>query len=500
MPDAASKEELATSPEGGLRRPLDIMRRRKVVFLAALITVPLVALLVSLSQENQYTATATLLFQGSHVNADAAAREAATNSELVGLPVVAEQTARELGGRVTDDEVLGSISVDAGSTIADIGKISATTNSPELSARMANAYTRAYIKFRREADRSQVQQAIGVVKRSLAALSPAELAAERGQGLQDRLARLKVQQALQTGKAVLVQPARPPSAPSSPKTRRNVVLGIILGAVLGFGLAALLERFDRRVRTVEELEELFGIPILARIPRSRKIGRASSREIGRAELGDVLQAPEAEAFRILRTNLRYFNVDRPLRSILVASPEVGDGKSTVARCLAAAMAEMGDNVVLVEADLRKGGDFHDVNGQPAAGVSNILGSPLEFEVVARVEVQAAGSGQPRALSILPSGPVPPNPGELIESERMRTLIAELQERFAIVVIDSPPLGIVSDALALVPEVSGVLVVGGVGKTTRDGARNFTRQLSLLGTKALGITANFTVTERGGYYY
>ena len=87
------------------------------------------------------------------------------------------------------------------------------------------------------------------------------------------------------------------------------------------------------------------------------------------------------------------------------------------------------------------------------------------------------------LSILPSGPVPPNPGELIESERMLTLIAELQERFEIVVIDSPPLGIVSDALALVPEVSGVLVVGGLGKTTRTGARNFTKQLSMLGVSA-----------------
>ena len=492
MPDAGSKDEIATRPEGGLKRPLDIMRRRKLVFLVALIVVPLVALLVSLSQENQYTATATLLFQGSNENAEVAARQAATNSELVGLPLVAEQTARELGGSATGPEVLRSISVEVGSTIAEIGKISATTNSPELSARMANAYSRAFIKFKREAVQSQIQQAVGLVKRSLAALSPAELAGEKGQGLQDRLTRLKVQQTLQTGKAVLVQPAGPPSAPSSPKTRRNVVLGIILGAILGFGLAALFERIDRRVRTVEELEELFGIPILARIPRSRKFGRA--------ELGDVLQAPEAEAFRILRTNLRYFNVDHPLRSILVASPEAGDGKSTVARCLAAAMAEMGDNVVLVEADLRRGSDFRDVDGQPAAGLSNLLVTTLDFEVITKVEVQAAGSDQPHILNILPSGRVPPNPGELLESERMRTLITELQERFEIVVIDSPPLGLVSDALALVPEVSGVLVVGRLGKTTRSGARNFTKQISLLGAQPLGLAVNSTKPERGQYSY
>jgi capsular exopolysaccharide synthesis family protein len=443
MPDASPKDEFATRPEGELRQTLQIIRRRKLVFLVALIIVPLAALLVSLAHKNQYKATATLLFQDTNVPADAAARQAATNSVLIKLPMLAEQTARELGGSVTGHEVGASISVDVGSSIANIGKISATTNSPELSAQMANDYSQAFIN----------------------------------------LNGLDLRQGLQIGKARLVQPATPPSAPSPPKTLRNVVLGIILGVVLGFGLAALLERIDRRVRTVEELEELFGAPILARIPRSRKIRRA--------ELGDVLQAPEADVFRTLRTNLRYFIVDRQLRSILVASPEVGDGRSTVARCLAAAMAEMGDNVVLVEADLRMGGDFRDANGQPAAGLSNALVSPLDLERLTRVEVQAEGSGPPRMLSILPSGPVPPNPGELLESERMRTLIAELQQRFEIVVIDSPPLGIVSDALALVPKVSGVLVAGGVGKTTRDGARNFTKQLSLLGTQPLGVAANFT---------
>ncbi len=492
MPDAAPKDDLATRSKEGPLRSVQILRRRKLVFLSALIIVPLVALGVSLSEANQYTATATLLFQGSSDSADAAAREAATNSELAGLPAIAEQTANEMGSHVTGRQVLQSISVDAGNTIADVGKISATTPSPRLSARMANAYSRTFIKFKRRADQSQVQQAIDLVKRSLAALSPAELTGQRGQDLQASLAKLKVQQAEQTGKAVLVEPARQPSAPSSPKTRRNVVLGILLGALLGFGFAALFERNDRRVRTVEELEELFESPVLTRIPRNRKLGQSN--------LSEVLQAPEAEEFRILRMNLRYFNVDDPLRSILVAGPEAGDGKSTVARCLAAAMAEMGDNVVLVEADLRKGSDFRDVNGRMAAGLSTLLVSPLDFEVIVRVEVQASGSDQPRILSILPSGPVPPNPSELLDSRRMQALLAELQERFEVVVIDSPPLGIVSDALTLVPQVSGVLAVGRLGNTTRDGARNFIKQLSLLKTQPLGLAVNFAEVEHGHYSY
>ena len=155
----------------------------------------------------------------------------------------------------------------------------------------------------------------------------------------------------------------------------------------------------------------------------------------------------------------------------------------------------------MEADLRKESGLNDVIGQQALGLSNLLISPIHFdEAIARIEVQAPGSPQPRILNVLPCGPVPPNPGELIESERMRTLLRELRERYEIVVIDSPPLGIVSDAISLVSEVSGVLVAGGLGKTTRTGARGFTKQLARLGSQPLGLAANFTATERGQYSY
>ena len=189
--------------------------------------------------------------------------------------------------------------------------------------------------------------------------------------LGEQLDQLKLTQALQTGGAELVQPANPPSSPSSPKPLRNVLLGIVLGALLGFGLAALLERIDRRVRTVDEFEELYAAPILARIPRSPRLTKKQTEAIGP-------QTPEGEAFRVLRANLRYFNVDGELRSILITSPEAGDGKSTVARVLATTMAEMGDDVVLVEGDLRKGGDLLDVTGSPSSGLSNVLtGTPFE---------------------------------------------------------------------------------------------------------------------------
>jgi capsular exopolysaccharide synthesis family protein len=499
MAPPASKDPLVTSHEGILEQLMRILRRRKLVFLQALIAVPLLALVFSLLQEDQYTATATLLFRQAPdaINEGESVfdptREAATNSELVGLPIVAERAAEQLEG-VDAGEILASVEVEASSE-ADTAKIEATTESPELSAEMANAYGRAYIEFRRKADRAQVQDAIDVAEAGLEELAPGEQAGPEGSALNEQLDQLKLSQALQTGGAELVQPANPPSSRSSPKPVRNVALGLVLGALLGLALAALFERLDRRVRTVEELEELYGAPAVARIPRSSRLSRRRHEEIGP-------QTPEGEAFRVLRTNLRYFNIDRERRSILVTSPEAGDGKSTVSKALAMTMAEMGDDVVFVEGDLRKGGELRGVTGGPAPGLSNVLaGTPLE-KVMIEVEAPARGATRSRSLSVLPSGPVPPNPSELLESDQMRELLVRLKEEYPIVVLDSPALGAVSDALALVTEVSAIVVVGGLGRTTRDAARELSKQFALLDRKPIGVIANFTEPERGKYshYY
>jgi len=494
-----SKDPQVKTPEGVFEQALRIVRRRKWVFLQALIVVPALALVFSLTQEDEYTATATLLFRPAPdaISEDETVldptREAATNSELVGLPIVAERAAKELDS-VSAGEILSSVTVEPSSE-ADTAKIEATTESPGLSAEMANAYGKAYIDFRRQADRAQVQDAIDVAEAGLERLSPEEQAGNEGAALNEQLDTLRLTQALQTGGAELVQPANPPSSRSSPKPVRNVALGIVLGALLGFALAALLERIDRRVRSIDELEELYGVPVLARIPRSQRLSRRKPEEIGP-------QTQEGEAFRVLRTNLRYFNIDSELRSILVTSPEAGDGKSTVSRTLAMTMAEMGDDVVFVEGDLRKGGELKGVTGKPADGLSNVLaGTPLE-KVLIKMEAPSRGTTRSRAMAVLPSGAVPPNPSELLESEQMRELLLRLQEEFRVVVLDSPALGAVSDALALVSEVSAIVVVGGLGKTTRDAAQELSKQFALLGKKPIGVIANFTEPERGKYshYY
>ena len=188
-----------------------------------------------------------------------------------------------------------------------------------------------------------------------------------------------------------------------------------------------------------------------------------------------------------------------MRSVLLASPEPGDGKSTVARGLAAAMAELSEGVLLMEADLRKESAFHNSVGGAAEGLSNVLTGVDLGDVLMDVRVTTSPN-QSHSLTVLPSGPVPPNPSELLESERMQTLMTELQERFGVVVVDSPALGIVSDALALAPFVSEVVAVGGIRKTDRDGVLNFVKQLTLLGKRPVGVIATFTDPDPKRYSY
>jgi capsular exopolysaccharide synthesis family protein len=268
--------------------------------------------------------------------------------------------------------------------------------------------------------------------------------------------------------------------------------------LLGLLLAYLLERLDRRIKSLEELEEVYELPVLARIPRSRSFSKRGRRGRDEALTKTLGFSEEAEAFRALRTNLRYFNVDQTHKSVLVVSPVSGDGKSTVARYLAITMASMGDSVVLVDADLRK----QESGVAPAEdGLSLVLaGFELEQALTEVPITFDAVSQESRMLVEMPSGPLPPNPSELLESARMRWVIGQLERRYEYVIIDSPALVTVSDALSLVPQVSGVLVVGGFEHTTRRAATDLRKQLGLLQARPLGVVANFFSSQQSDYYY
>jgi tyrosine-protein kinase len=478
-----------------------IVRLHKLWVLQGLVIVPLIVMALTLTQDKAYTATANLLFRDDStgsvtqntggVLADPA-RVAATNDALIALPTVAGRAAKLAGDGISAADVRGAISIGSGAD-SDVVEISATTPDPQTSAKIANAYGDAYIAFRKETDQKQLQQAIDLAESQIEALQPSERTSAQGERLQQNLDDLRQLQALQTGKASLVQRAAAPTDPSSPNIKRNLIFGIVLGAIVGLGLGALRNRLDQTLHTPEDLESVYRLPVLARVPKMRRIGRKQAQE---AEEGW-----ELEAFRTLRANLRYFNVSGRLQSILVSSPMPGDGKSTVARFLASTMASMGDRVVLIEADLHKPSSSM-LNGKaPQVGLSSVLGGSELDDALITIPVRVdAQTGEPRELTLLPSGPIPPNAFELLESTRMARVLDQLEREFDVVIVDSPALTHVSDVRALVGEVSGVIVVSALNHTTRSAAQDFRKQLQLLEGNPLGVVANLAPTPRNGYYY
>jgi receptor protein-tyrosine kinase len=499
-----SSPSSAPPSPGGVETLLEtvwrIIRRHPLLIIQAIVVTSMAAYFYSASKPKQYTATASVLFQSAsdgllssgqgYVDPN---RRAATNEGLLVLPVVAERAARLVEGDPDAETIAGAVDI-ASSREADIVDINATFTDPEGAARIANAYGRAFREFRQESARAEIDSALALARSAESSLSADDREGERGEDLRERIAQLEDAKSLQTGGAEVVQRASPPATPSAPRPKRNAVLGAILGALLGFALAALRERWDRTVKTVEEVEQIYYRPILARIPRSRALG-------GRREL--PTRGEEAEAFRILRSSLRYFKVDGALRSLMITSGLPGEGKSTVARQLAVTMAAMGDRVVLVEADLhgRTAGPTPPGFRQ-SSGLSDVLiGDPLDDALTAVAVAGDDGEG-PRHLTVLASGPVPPNPSELLEGDRMREVLRELELLYDIVILDTPPLGVLSDALSLATLVGGVVVVTGISIATRDASRDLTRQLALIGAAVLGLVANLvppTNRAAGSYY-
>lgn len=507
LPETAGADWTAGGKAGdeqpvALERLLRLVRTRKRWILPALVLVPLLAGVLTARQAERYEATANLLFRedatdlvGENVTDLDPEATRATNEGLIELPVVSERTAEVLnqepiprqqhGGPLTMRDVQESVEVESTSQ-SNLVEIRAEAGEPFLAARMANVYGEQYIAFRQRSDRRQLQEAIEMARAGLEALPPEEVDGPAATSYRERLNRLETRRALLTGNAELVQRANVPTEPSSPPMTLNIALGVLLGGVLGLGMAAIRERFDETISSSEELEELYRVPVLMRLPRTRRLGSHGA---------GLPNSPEAEAFRILRSNLRFINVESGLQSILVSSPTAGDGKSTVAYGLASTMAELGDSVVLVEADLRKAASTAR-DATPRAGLATVLrGMPLD-DALQSVPI---GDGS-RQLARLPAGPSPEIPTELLESSQMRTLLLQLEARFDVVVIDSPALTQVSDTSALVALVSGILIVSRLGQTRRSAAQDFRKQLRLLEGRPIGVVANFAPSTRAAGYY
>lgn len=488
-----------------LRMALATLRRRRLVIVLCLVATTGVALAYSLAQTKQYSASSSLLFRdpgfdqrlfGSAVfETTDPTREAATNLELVSLDAVADRTAEELDDGLTREAVADKVQVEAAGG-SNLVSVTATDPDPRFAAKLANSFAQNYVEFRREADRDKIREASHLVQQDYERLSPSEQQGRGGRSLQNQISALRTIEALQTGNAELVQPANAPISPSSPRTVRNTILGAFLGLLLGVGLSLLLDRIDRRLKNIDDLEKTFSLPVLAGIPDSKALTIPESR-------ATALSTADAEPFGMLRMRLRYFNVEHDICSVLVTSPSAQDGKSTVALNLVRSAAASGSRAVLVEADFHHPAVAQHPDVGPLPGLAELLSgqAPLE-RVIQKVAINSRSDGDhvDRHFDVIVAGATPPNAGQILESAAMAQLIQDLSHSHDTVVIDTPPAAIIADAIPLMRMVDGVIVVGRVAKTTRDDAAHLRDQLRALDAPVLGVVANRVRGARAYYGY
>lgn len=286
---------------------------------------------------------------------------------------------------------------------------------------------------------------------------------------------------------VALQQAALPTSPISPDVRKLVLAGLAGGLVLGYAIAFLRRALDNKIRHNSDVEELLGSSVLAVVPRSNELNAKGRRQVD--GLGDA-----AEALRHLRTNLRFLDVDNPPRAIVMTSANPGEGKSTISAVLAQMLAASGQRTILVDADLRKPVTHKIFGIDGAVGLTQVLAGDVTIADVAR-----SIPDQPH-LRVIPAGRIPPNPSELLGSQRMKALLDRLTKE-ATVILDAPPLLPVTDAGLLTGLADGAILVLEVGGTYKEQARLCGKVLNQVDGRLLGVVLNRASRRAlGSVYY
>ena len=288
-------------------------------------------------------------------------------------------------------------------------------------------------------------------------------------------------------KITVIHPATVPTDPIKPNKLLYVGLGLAVGLLLGIGLVVLRDALDTTVKAPSDFDDL-GVPVLGQVPLDKR-----TNQVPIAFRGDP-HSVRAEAYRQLRTNLQFVNVDDAPRIIAVTSGIPGEGKTTTAMNLAAALAEAGHQVCLIEADLRRPTIAETLGLVAEVGFTSVL--------IGKASIDDALQPAGRNLVVLTAGPVPPNPSELLMSEQARAVIAAVAERADFTLIDTAPLLPVADGAEIAAFAEATIVVHRAGKTTREQVQRSIAALAKVGEKPVGVVLNMISRGRGrhGYEY
>ena len=534
-----------------LRAYLRVVARRKWLILALVVVCCAGALAYSLTRTPLYKATAQLIYEpqvnvadlSSGSSVDSAQRSA--DLESVATLLVGSAIRDAAGSRIGD---LGDswytitaetqLAADNSGNYSSIVLVTAVSPDADVAAKAANAYAVAFVAWRQQREQDRLQQAATVVQDTLDTYdTEAARASTEYLMLQQQYRNLQILKQTATGNFSVIIQATAPSAPFSPRVARTGGMGLAGGLVLGLLLALLLEQFDTRLRSEDQILALLPYPVLGRIPRTAK------KEVANGSVVSTLSQPSgpvAESFRLLRSNLDFVNLDGGVRTVILTSSAQGEGKSITICNLAVSLALSGKRVALVDGDLRSPHVHTYLGLGNAVGLSSVLvlraklddavvrmplvpvtqrrtaqplGTPRAgergAEVVKLSSADAGGasgesmwtrsdSGGARPLLVLTSGVTPPNAGELIASSRMKTVIDALAAEADIVLVDAPAMLVVGDTAALASSVDGLVYVVDADIARRPMLERAAEQLEQLPCRKLGVVLMSDTS--GGHHY
>lgn len=453
----------------------------------------------SLVQDDRFEASAELFFRQDQLSRSlfgtsdvpesrAPERVAATNLELASLELVAARVKRRLRSTLSIRELQERVSAKPRGE-ADIVSIVARAGSPARAQLLAQTFAEEVVAFRRQRAKREIQQAIDAVASQI---EEGGVPAAVSRARRRRVEQLEVIKALESGDVEIVEPARLPRDPAAPDIRQNVIVGGVLGLIFGLAVVLLLDRLDRRIRDEDEIVELAGVPIIARVPK-RPWGALPS------EHDEIVH----EALQFVRANpkLRAVGDGRVVtrggggaRVVAVVSPDPRDGKTFITANLSNVLALSGERVVAVDCDLRRP-DLHRILRVPLEeGVAEVLSdsaAPAEA-------LTPAGAPGMRILTAGVNAPVAP-PSALLGSERFVELVSALREEADFILLDTPPIRVAADASEVAGAADVTLMVVDARRARRDAIGLAAEQLRQAGANVLGVIVNRAKVTPSSYY-
>jgi non-specific protein-tyrosine kinase len=491
---------------------------RKHIWWIAAITILAIAVAYALSsqQTKRYTATARVLVESEGTEPP----DLATESQRVGSVAVAEEVEDRLDAAIDKGTLLSSLTVrpvtDQGAVIA----VTYTTTDPALAAAAANGFANAYIDHLRNTAIEQADEATQDIESIIVSIQQeldqviVDLERARAAGDITEIGTLESERALLTTRLGALQqrltdvelstvnapsgeifaPATVPRSPSSPNTLRDLIFAALVGLASGIAIAFLRERLDDSFRDRFLLQRVTGRPVLGSIPRFKRNKKDPSPVLLRDPRGAA-----SEAYRSLRAHVDFVTERDGIKSIMVTSANSGEGKTDVSRNLGVALARSGRRILLVSADLRRPTLEKAFGLEEGRGLSTYLGEGGDIRsFLHKTSV--------RNLLILPAGPSPVNPSELLGSDQMKDLVSQLEKTFDLVLLDSAPVLPVADSLALATCTQGAILVVEAGRTREIEMRLALDQLDEVEARVFGTVLNrFDVDSsrygrKGGYQY